>query len=747
MRTYLSAIGWVDEKPEGNRLRWHLPAGTPTASGRIVGFPSKILVERAPARADFLEFGRHGLSLASIPYPVSMWSSPQDIDAPPFPELLRIDMSPGVQGITFVFAGPIAAPAELRNGAGVRIKKATLNPGEHVYWEVPDGVELKVMGFGARLEQFRTLDAFKGPGVDWEVIAEITFDEGLDSSFADVAPRFSPGTSLTTARWAELQALVVDARSWVPAPPPLPRETSPFEGFALMTGLRWEYAVVAGLGFCDGPGHGRSELDGLRDILREPAPYDLLYRVVPVSSDKAYQPSNIVPVRCGLAPPLAAPPPPVFVSADVRLRAEKPALVPATIAAAAGFARLQRSFDYSVRAELEWSVSDARAIGVEIEEEHDASAVTGAPASHVRYACRTLSDSDTLASAIQPREFEVPFPDVRIRAVARAFDGWDRWSPVSGMGPWRGLDLKHSPFGPAIQSGDYREGNVELRLEPWSPDSIVRATGGVVEILRQTASPRTVQVNVNTVAPVVGMPGLFEAQFAPLLTSPSDFAGGTFSTGLVALPIQSITGTDFRFQLPDADGGSSVGPGLITLKQSPHHAPLWSVVKNVPVPNVSVTLSFSDALPITTTSTALTYATRVRYWGPRRGPIAGLGQAMVHRVPVVVPPPFDVSILSLDFFGRALVRLHLNAPAGGSKFRVFIADGLYDASDPAFAQSAEPGLYEAREPLGGTELFDMLNLPILSNQPAEVTIAVQRIGNDGGMSDFSAVQYSFGALG
>lgn len=130
----------------------------------------------------------------------------------------------------------------------------------------------------------------------------------------------------------------------------------------------------------------------------------------------------------------------------------------------------------------------------------------------------------------------------------------------------------------------------------------------------------------------------------------------------------------------------------------------------------------------------------------RRGPLAGLRQALVHRAPLVVPPPFDITVLSLDFFGRALVRLRLNAATPGSKVLVFVADGWYDTADPAqaeaLAQAGGPGLSGAIEPLGGTDLFDLLNLPLMQHQPAEVTVALQRFDDHGGVSDFSAVRYS-----
>jgi hypothetical protein len=667
-----------------------------------------------------------------------------DIDAPPFPGQLRVDLSPGVQAMAFVFSGPVVSDARIFGADGVLLHRLSLSPAQKVYLEFADAVELRITGLGARLEQFRTLDAFKDPGAHWETIAEIAFDQGLDAPLADVAARFPSASVLTSAKWQDLQELAQDARTWSPPNPGAPRETTPFEGIELLTSLRWAYAVVAGLGFCDGPHPGTSHLDTVRDVLRQAPTEDLLYRVVPVSPDKAYQPSNLVPVRRGLAPALAAPVPPVFLSAEVRLRSDKPAPTESMLAAIAGFAPFERRLAFSVRAKLQWSVPDPRALGVEIEEEHDASSIAGAPATATRYLCRSLSPTDSVALAVQPRDFEVAFPDVRVRASAKAFDAWDRFSPPSPPGAWMPLQLRHAPVGPVIEGADYSGGAVQMELASWSPDPIVRATGGMLEILRQSAAPRSAPVMVTAVVPVLQSPGDFEAMFAGSLMDAADFDGGSFSASTVALPITTISASRMRFRLPNADAGLIPSPGLFMIKQSPHFAGLWSLVHSIPAQEVPLSLNFSDPVPVSSNTTALTYATRVRYWGARRGPIGGLGQALVHRAPVLVPPPFEVTILSVDFFGRALVRLRLNAPIVDGRFLVFVADGNYDCADADqakdLAQVVEPGLFPARAPMGGTDLFDLLNLPLLRTQASDVTIAIQRVGDSGGGSDFSAVQ-------
>src|SRR5829696_1251185 len=48
MKILLSALGWIDDAPRGNRLRWHYPVGDITPDGTYRGLPKVIVIERAP---------------------------------------------------------------------------------------------------------------------------------------------------------------------------------------------------------------------------------------------------------------------------------------------------------------------------------------------------------------------------------------------------------------------------------------------------------------------------------------------------------------------------------------------------------------------------------------------------------------------------------------------------------------------------------------------------------------------------
>lgn len=741
MRTYLSALGWIDARPEGNRLRWHLPAGHVAADGRVIGFPQRMRVQRARIDADLVTFPGNGSTPRnSLAFPSAFWSAPVDIDGPAFPAPLRVDLGSGKQAIAFTFAGTDVADLRVRDADGALLRQRRIHPGDEVYLEFSDAAELRVMGRQARLRGFRMLDAFKDPGLGWDTVADIDVDGGLSASLDQAASRLPGGAGFEPDQWQDLRDIVDEARTWTPLPAHPPMDAPPHAAIALLTSLRWSHAVMAGLGFCDGPGAGAGPLDRLANVLRQAPDHHLLYRVQPWSPDRQDPPSNIVPVARGIAPLLATPSPPEFVSAVARLRPDGASTPAALRPRRDGFAPLPRRFPYAVRAMLRWGMSDPHAIGVEIQEDHDASAVAGAPASTTRYLCRSLTPSDTRASAMQPRDLEVAFPDTRLRARARAFDAWDRVSPFSAPGPWTPLELDHAPPGPQIDQARRDGAETRLTLAPWTPDPIVLATRGMVEILRQTGTPRTISIPVMSIAPVPLDAGMVQATFATPLAAPEDFTKGSFSAGTVTLPIGSVTATYLRFALPDSRAGDVPDPGSFTLRQSPHHRTAWTMVHAVPAPDATGVVVFVDPLPIAPQATAVTYATRLRYWGARRGPIGGLQQALLAQVPLDPPPTFAVTLLSLDVFGRMLVRVRLSAPDPIHRYRVFAADGVFDTADPAqdlaLAEQARPGLSPARVPQGGTDLFDILTLPV-SKYPVDVTIALQRVGEAGGESGYT----------
>ena len=44
----LSATGWIEENPIGNRLRWRYPKSWVDIQGRPLGLPETIVIQRAP---------------------------------------------------------------------------------------------------------------------------------------------------------------------------------------------------------------------------------------------------------------------------------------------------------------------------------------------------------------------------------------------------------------------------------------------------------------------------------------------------------------------------------------------------------------------------------------------------------------------------------------------------------------------------------------------------------------------------
>ncbi|MEI9902844.1 MAG: hypothetical protein WDN06_01835 [Asticcacaulis sp.] len=469
---------------------------------------------------------------------------------------------------------------------------------------------------------------------------------------------------------------------------------------------------------------------------------------MPLSPDKAYRPSNIVPVRHGAALPLAAPKTPGFSSASVRLRSDnkKPAPDPDKPVPPTALIWLDRVLPYTASADLAWGVFDSRAIGVEIEEEHSASAIAVAPPATVRYLCRTRSDTDTPGLAIQPRQFEVPFPDVQIRASARAIDGWDRVSPASPPGSWTPLALQHAPYGPAIISADYLAGTVSLRFEDnWLADRIVLATSGVVEILRQTAAPSTLAVKLAKVGVVPESGGLLEATFAVPVPKPWEFAGGSFSIGTMVLSIAAITATSVQFTLPDADGGATFTQGTVTLKQSPHYAGLWSQVASLPVVQpFPADFGFTDVLPVDPKTAApdICHACQLlaRPARPPVGSAPGPGAACAARCSAAVRRDPIRSRLFPPHPSSASSWRNPTRPAASNSSSPTASTTLPTPSRRSnWARSPSPrSSPPARRP-AGTDLIDIVNLPVLAHQEVDMTFALQRVDDSGAVSDFSAV--------
>jgi hypothetical protein len=138
----------------------------------------------------------------------------------------------------------------------------------------------------------------------------------------------------------------------------------------------------------------------------------------------------------------------------------------------------------------------------------------------------------------------------------------------------------------------------------------------------------------------------------------------------------------------------------------------------------------------------LSYLARISYLG-RLGPASNVVQATRLPTVPVVPPPFQVQVLGIDFYSRTAVEIRLTQPQAG-KFTVWWADGELDAA--AFNDKAVAGLYAAQSAYQNQYLYDLLALPIPTQVKRTVTFGLQAVNDAGGESPFVVLPLELEAL-
>jgi hypothetical protein len=275
-------------------------------------------------------------------------------------------------------------------------------------------------------------------------------------------------------------------------------------------------------------------------------------------------------------------------------------------------------------------------------------------------------------------------------------------------------------------------------LPDWSPDIIVEKALGKVYIYRKdlNKNPRVVDVNVS--APILVEGDLF--RITASVTNPSDFIDGYLIAGDIKTRIIDSSGSDFFFRIPDDGGGSitlfSAGPAK--LQQNPKRESLWIKVAELPVMDLPREIVFTAPIPEPTNEAdVLSYYARLSYLD-KQGPTSNIVQAI--RVPPtpIVPPPFTVELLGIDFYMRTMVKIIFTDHVSEGLFSVWWADGAFEIDQ--FGSQAVPGEYRAQQVQNQQFLYDVLSLPIPNNANRVVTIGVQRVNTGGGQSNFLSVQ-------
>lgn len=723
MRIHLAAIGWLPDAPAGNRLRWSYPADA-IVKGDPLGFPEKLIVERAPLDVNLPRPGGQTVATWSAaapeasPIPLEWWDEVGTVSLGGSLPLVY-DLPSPAQAVRFTYRGPAAAVVALDHSRDERLVVRGLTDGQFFYLEDSRIDRLEVFATAARLENFATVDLFADRGLDWTPVATIGVAATAHATLDQVAPRYLSAPTMTPTEWQELTKQANEALAAGPGSGPDEGPT-PWQAFGFALAMRWEFALLFGHGFFDGPRIKTSSLDEIHEaaLLHGPPPGPVAYRVREAAG--RVEASNLAVCPPWMAAPLSKPGQPGYVSPRVGLNPD------------GGFTAV---FGF------EWQQTDPRAIGIELEEVVGKSAATNkGPSTHRLQ----LRDRTPMQGACA-RSLPVPFHDVTLEGRVRAVDGWDRESVWSKPSPAVTLQLTHEPPAPPLASAVHTGTEVRVRrtagtggADSWTPDVIVEKAGGTVGLYRRTSAPRAEDATAEEPAFAGGQ--RYRVRI-PAVASAGDFAGGRLIAAGCSFAIESVQGDEFVFTVPDpgeAAGASLFPAGPVSLRQDPLVPALWTELGEFPAVGLPTELVASDPVPPPTDAAeVLSYLVRVKCLG-HVGPPGNVVQAVLRPAAPDVPPPFEVEPLGLDFYDRTLVRVRFTDPVAGGSYSVWWADG--DAPGPQFADRAVPGEYGAQTPFDSRVLFDVLSLPVPRQVDRTVTIGVQGVNGGHGGSEFKTVK-------
>lgn len=735
MNITLASLGWVTDAPAGNRLRWHYPLQTPDGGG-FLDLPETIIVERAWLDEDIPtpDYGTGLLALPQVslpPVPFSWWDGPTTVNLGGFVPLAHT-LSRPVQAVRFTYRGPATRLLVYDSDADRLVFDRMLADGQPVILSAAAMDLFVFLTYSATLENFYTLDLYLNRKLDWHEIARIHVRETLNASLDQAARRYDLPPTLSKQEWDEFVQLAQEGEASSPATL-VEGEPSAWEAFMMATGIRWEHALLFGHAFFDGPRNELPDLDEIAEDLLLPAipPTAVAYRVR--EAKKRVGNSNLVVCPPWPAAPLIAPGQPQYQLPAVRL----------TTDVDTGQPKFEATYG------LTWGQVDPLALGVEIVEEISPSPTIGSAGESLTYHSRSRLPEDPPLEGILARAQDVPFHDVKLRCRARATDGWDRVSAFSPWTPYTALNLIHEPQPPALLAARHQSGTARLTRQTgdpnfpdWQPDLVVKNDAGArLFIYRRTASPIQANVTVGNPLPVSG--GRYRATVSGSPVTLSTFLKGFLSVPPFKATIIQVGAGDVTFELGDGETTLfSAGPGQ--LLQSPQDLSLWTKVADFAIPGLPAELLFADPVPGPSgKADVLSYQARLSFLG-RIGPPGNSVQAL--RIPPVpvVPPPFDVEMLGVDFYNRTMVKITLTTPVSSGLFTIWWAEG---ALNPAqFDGKGVPGEYRAQSVYQQRYLFDVLAIPLPQTAARTITIGLQQVNEGGGQSPFKTVQVSLPAL-
>ncbi len=730
MKISLASLGWISEKPKGNRLRWFLDCSE-TVNDKYIGLPTSIIVERAPLEEYILEdnFESNITSPLAAPsreeyecnvrVPLNWWEDlgTQELTSRSL-EILYTLTEP-VQAIRFIYRGRnvrllayyqelVVADRILSDGDSVCLQAAFLD-------------KLTFLSSYVRLENIQILNLYRERGFKFEPIAEIKVEETINSDYNSAYQRYSGSGTLENDNWNDLQILVHTAIDQLPSNIEEDKPAA-WREFQAILGLRWEFAVLYGFGFVDGPSTQPNSIDEIYEnrLLKNIPSHPVIYRVRCLYPDQPEQTSNISICWHHPIVPLSEPNLPIYDMAEVKLDKDE---------------------EYHTETKIVWRQNDMHAIGFEFEEIIGKSKILGTSEIKEGFEYKSRKPEDRRLSGTFLRRITVPFYDVALQLRCRSIDGWDRVSNFTSWTPPMNLNLIHNPIPPSLSVAyydDQKNAIIALKTNAsgtidWSPDHVVKHTpDSRIIIYRRIQSPSIRDITVNR-------PTLVNHDFyyvnIPGVPNPEFFLGGFLIAGGTKFMVENISSDRYYFHSPVNSENTLLifDSGVAKLQQLHTHPSLWTEVSEFPVVGLPKDLVFRDeVMPPLEEARSEYYCARVKF-----GTIVGLASNVVSLLLLPsapsIPPMFTSEFLGIDFYNRTLVKIQFNSLIN-SLLSVWWADGEHDIT--SFERHAIPGEYGSQRPDNNRCIYDVLSIPIPSNVDHTITLGVQTVTIGGGQSKF-----------
>ena len=621
--------------------------------------------------------------------------------------------------ISFQYSGPDTRILIRDSGEGRIVADQFLKNGENFLFFGSAADELVFLNFPhIELKNLLTVDLFRERALDWETIAEIRVKDAISASYDQVISRYDPATILTRSEWDEFVQLMQSAQNSVTSSSTRD-DSNLWQAVNLIIGARWEFAVLFGYGFADGPHLRTNSIDtiDISKILSTIPKQVMAYRVKELG--RGDMSSNIALCYPWLAGPLVPPSALMYSTATVRLKEEN---------------------QFEASTVISWNQANGlNILGTEFEEEIGSSRNIGSLPISNFFENRSRKTTDSISENTLLRILDVPFHDVLLRVRARSVDGWDRVSVFSHWSMPTPLRLEHTPTPPALVSAVHRDGVTKIRRQlansgspVWKPDVVVDKSRGKIFIYRKTGDPKSVSGRATSPIQVNG--SLYKTNVN--VPNHIDFKNGFIIAGNITMKIDDVIGSDFFFN--GADSGASFfrlfSEGPVILLQDPGDISLWTKVSEFSALDLPAELIFNDPVVLPPyTTTILSYHARISYLD-RLSPPSNIAQAISLARNLNSPPPFTASSLGIDFYMRTLVQIQFTNPVVDGSYSIWWADGIFD--EEQFSLQAVPGTYLRQTVHRQLYLYDILSLPIPRHRERIVTLGIQQQNEYGLKSPF-----------